>query len=450
MSRVCWRCVVACVVIGLLSTVRVGYALPVGEAAAPASASAPSSLVLTLREALDAAIGNNPTVQLYKERIEAARAQVLTQFGAMLPNFSSTVQQSQQTNFLGTFGLTPVRTQPFSIFDARVNASQNLLSLSLIQRWRASRESLQVAEFEADVSKFDTMASVAILYMDALKAEATVKAHEANQMVMNELLAVLKQRQRGGAATGLDTARLESQLANEGQLLSNARYDRAHAMFNLVTQLGLPIETPVLLRDSLQAAITDQESPELAVEEAIRKRPEVQAQFKRVRATELTYSSVTGERIPSLVGQGNYGLIGNRYNNTLDTYNMALLLQVPIFDGAQREGRISEARSQLRQEAWRMRAVLNQVKFEVHDALAALNAAQEQVTIATGGSQSALRELSLARERFVTISGTNQFEVTNALNNVARARDNLVTALYQLNAARVNVARATGNLSTLN
>jgi outer membrane protein TolC len=449
MSTVCWGLVVGSVVAGMLGIVRLGHALPMEEAAAPASVPSLPPLVLTLRGALDAAIDQNPTVQLYKERIEAARAQVLTQFGALLPNLSSTVEQSRHVNFLGTFGLSPIRTNPFSIFDARVNASQNLLSLSLIQKWRASRESLKGAEFDADVSTFDTMASAALSYMDALKAEATVRAHDANRQVMNELLAVLKQRQRSGVATGLDTVRLESQLANEGQLLSVAQYDRTHALLNLVTQLGLPIETPVSLSDALQSVVRDTRTPDLAVEEAIGKRPEVQAQAKRVRAAELTYSSITGERIPSLVARGDYGLIGNRYNNALDTYNMALLLQVPIFDGAQREGRISEARSQWRQEAWRMRAVANQVKFEVHDALAALPAAQEQVTIAHDGLQAALRELSLARERFAVVSGNNQFEVTNALNNVARARVNWVTALYQLNTARVNFARATGNLNTM-
>ena len=79
-------------------------------------------------------------------------------------------------------------------------------------------------------------------------------------------------------------------------------------------------------------------------------RAEVQAQAKRIRSAELSYSSVTGERCPSLVAQGDTGLIGNRWNNSLDTYNMALLLQIPLFDGGQREGRISSARSQLRQE----------------------------------------------------------------------------------------------------
>ena len=71
---------------------------------------------LSMRTAMAAAAQQNPSVLLSKERIEAAKGDVTTQLGAMLPNLSANVRQSQQTQFLGTFGLAPVRTEPFSIF----------------------------------------------------------------------------------------------------------------------------------------------------------------------------------------------------------------------------------------------------------------------------------------------------------------------------------------------
>lgn len=409
----------------------------------------PAVLTLTLREALTAAVDNNPDVQLYKERIAAAQGQVQTQLGSLLPNLAGTVRQTRQTQFLGTFGLAPQRTDPFSIFDGRVNASQNLFSVSLIQRWRASRESLHVTEFESDSRKYDVMASAALAYMEGLKAMAMVKMHEANQRVMEELLVLVKQRQRGGVATGLDIARLDAQIATERQLASTSRYEVEHSKLTLLNLLAIPYDVKLALTDDLKREIGEVLDTQDAVESALSARPEVQAQFTRVKASELTYSSITGERLPSLVAQGDYGLIGNRWNNSLDTYNMALLLQIPIFDGAQREGRIAESRSQLRQEALRMRAVINQVKMEVHDALAAVAAAREQAAIAQAGLQMATKELDLARERYAVITAASYFELTNGLTSVARARENLVNALFQLNAARVNLARSTGSLNTL-
>lgn len=441
----------ACVLaIGICVADSVAADVSSGEPILSPRAVASNPLQLTLKGALTAAVHNNPDVLLYRERIQEAQGHVRTQLGAMLPNLAANVRQTRQTQFLGTIGLSPVRTDPFSIFDTRISATQNLFSLSLIQRWRASRESLRVTEREAEAQTLDTMASVGLAYMEGLKAMAMVKTHEANQQVMNELLVIVQQRQRGGVATRLDTARLEAQLAVERQQAASARYELEHAKLTLINLLALPIDSSLALIDEWVIGVPDMLTPEGAVDMGVSQRPEVQAQAIRVKASELTYSSITGERVPSLVAQGEYGLVGNRWNNTLDTYNMALSLQIPIFDGAQREGRIAQARSQLQQETLRLKAILNHVKMEVYDALASLGAAKEQVGIAQAGLQMASIELDLARERYAVMTSASHFELTNGLSAVARARENLVNALFQLNAARVNLARSTGSLHTLN
>lgn len=404
---------------------------------------------LSLRAAMAAAAQQNPSVLLSRERIEAAKGEVTTQLGAMLPNLSANVRQSQQTQFLGTFGLAPVRTEPFSIFDARVSASQNLFSLSLIQRWRASREALQVAEFDSQSSRFDTMASTGLAYLEGVKSATALAMRQANLRLIQELLATTKVRQKEGAATGLEVARLEGQLANEQQQVVAAQADLERAKNTLGNLLGLTFEVRMTLTDPLQPQVPEAAAAQAAWEQAITNRAEIQAQAKRIRSAELSYSSVTGERLPSLVAQGDTGLVGNRWNNSLDTYNMALLLQIPLFDGGQREGRISTARSQVRQEAFRMQVVLNQVRAEVNEARIALASARDKAALAQAGLQAATKETALAKERYAILTAASQFDVITAITSMARARENLVGALFELNAARVNYARATGTLESL-
>ena len=58
-----------------------------------------------------------------------------------------------------------------------------------------------------------------------------------------------------------------------------------------------------------------------------------------------------------------------------------------------------------------------------------------------------------AHELYSGIAGRLRHDggrLTNGLSAVARARGNLVNAFFQLNAARVNLARSTGSLNTLN
>jgi len=401
-------------------------------------------LRLTIREAMDAALDNNPNVRLFKEKIQAARANTFTQLGAMLPNLSSSVHQYQATIFLGTIGLSPVRTNDFSIFDARTTLSQSLFSFSLLQRWQASREALKVAELEAVSTNADTMAKTALVYVEAQKADELVRAREANVKLFGELLDLIRSRRGGGMATGLDTERLEAQMANVRQQLAAVRYEVARLHANLLNLLGIVDPVKLVLTDALKQDAGDMPRFEEAVGVAFGERPEVKAQAQRIKTANLALRSTVSERLPSLTGQGDYGLIGNRYNNTLDTYNVGVFLNVPLFDGGQREGRIKEARSQMRQEAIRLDVVKQQVMLDVREALVTLASAKEQFAIAQDGVRAALSELDLAADRFRQLSGATTLEVTNAMFNLSRARENAVEALFRLNASRVNLSRGLG------
>jgi outer membrane protein TolC len=110
------------------------------------------------------------------------------------------------------------------------------------------------------------MASVALTYMEGLKAMGMVKMHEANQQVMAELLSLVKQRQRVGVATGLDVARLDAQLASEWQQASASHYAVERARLNLLNLLALPYETPVTLTDEFRPDVLSPPVVQAAVE----------------------------------------------------------------------------------------------------------------------------------------------------------------------------------------
>jgi outer membrane protein TolC len=414
----------------------------------PPNFTEPPVLKLSLRDALDAALDNNPNVKVFREKIEAARGVSRTQLGALLPNLTSTARWNTQTFFLGTIGIQPVRTDPFNITDGRGNLTQSIFSWSLIERWRASRAALQVAEQESEITKNDTMATVALHYMEVLRHEETVAAREANVELYKELVAFIRSRQIGGMATGLDTARLETQLENERQRLEVARNDVERAKLALINSLGINFDVKLVLTDQLKSTDDPVPSQVQAMEAAMGNRPELKAQQQRLKVAGLSLSSIQGEQLPSLQATGDYGAIGNKWNATLGTYNVGVALTVPIFDGGQRLGRISESRSLLQQEQYKTALVTNQVTMELREALVTLVSAKEQLKIAKDGLKAAFTEVQLARERFRVLS-SNSLELSNALASLVRARDNLVDALFRVNASRVNLARAQGKLEEM-
>lgn len=408
----------------------------------------PLVLRLSLADAIQAALDNNPNVKYYRERIEAARSVSRTQLGALLPNLSSQGKFNNQTFFFGTIGGAPVRSQPFNIVDGRGTLSQSLFSLSLIDRWRASRSAFQVAELESASTQNDTMATVALHYFDILRNQEIVAARVSNVVLFEELVTFVTNRRSGGMATGLDVARLESQLENERQRLELAKGDVERTKVILLNDLGIGFDGNIVLTDEMKGAVESVPSLESAMEAAINNRPELKAQLQRIKTAELSLKSIKGERLPSLSAQGDYGLIGTQIDNTLSTYNVGVLLSVPIYDGGQREGRIGESRSQFNQEMYKLDVVKNQVNLDLREALVTLKAAMEQHRIGKDGLKAALTEVSLARER-ISVLSSNTLEMSNALFSLVRARENMIDALFRLNASRVNLARAQGRLQEL-
>ncbi len=435
-------------VIGFPLGLAMGLGSPETAQAAEPALQLPE-LRLSLRDAVEAALDNNPNVRLFKERVLEAGGVARTRLGALLPNLSGQVNQRSQTFNLGAFGIPGGGVVgPFNPFDARATLVQNLFSLSLIQRWRAARTGIEVATLDAEATKRDIMATVGLLYMEALRAEAAVKASEANIELNRQLLKLAQDRKAAGLATGLDVTRAQVQLENEKQRLLVAQNQSDRTKLNLIRSIGIDFEIDLILTDELRLVELETQTPTEALQVARENRVELEAQARRQKLASLTLSSVTHERIPSLSASGDYGFIGLGIENTLPTRTLGVTLSVPLYDGGQREGRISESRSQVRQEQIRMKDVSDQVTLEVRDALLTIASAKQQVLVSQDGLRLALRELELARERFA-VGVANNVEVTNAQTSVARARDNVIEALFNFNAARINLARAQGQMNSL-
>jgi outer membrane protein len=430
----------------------------VGIVAAEASDSSPPELKLSLRDAIQAAIDNNVNVRLLKERIAAAQAQANTSLGALLPNVGGYLNGRNQTVNLAAFGLPADRlaglgltrsvTEPFAVYDARATLVQNIFSLSLIQRWRAAKSGVDIANFEAEVTKRDVMATVGLLYIEVLRADEAVKAREADIDLAQQLFKLARDRKAAGVATGLDVTREEVQLENDRQRLLVAQNEQESARLNLIRAIGIDFEVRLVLTDELKFLPVKAQSTEQVLTIAHEQRLELRAQEQRQRLASLSLSSVTSERIPTLSLAGDYGWIGVKPQDALATHSIGLTFSIPIFDGGQRESRISESRSRVRQESIRMKDVSDQVNLEVRNALLTLESSQQQVAVAQKGIDLAAKELTFARDRFEAGLTTN-IEVTNAQTSMARARDNLIEALFRFNASRINLARAKGEIEKL-
>ena len=139
---------------------------------------------------------------------------------------------------------------------------------------------------------------------------------------------------------------------------------------------------------------------------------------------------------------------GLRPGNSIPAYTYQLTLDIPLFTG----GRISAERARAGLEEKKIvqgkQDLGNQIALQLQTAIAELNSARAEVDVANLGVKLAEEEVGQARDRFVA-GVANNIEVINAQDELARANDNQIAALYRYNQARANVAHAAGQFENL-
>ncbi|HET7462819.1 MAG TPA: TolC family protein [Longimicrobium sp.] len=428
-------------------------------AAGTVTAQRATPVPLTLARAVAVAADTAPAVQLAALRVSEAEQRVRETRGALLPNLNAAVAEDRRTQNLETFGfelpLPPGQSispkiGPVDVFDARLRASTPLYDPAGLVRVRAARAAAEGTQAEAGTAAETAGQRAALAYVTAQRAAATVSARREDVRLAGELVTLAQAQLDRGVATALDVTRARTQLATAQGLLSVAQNQLDQARINLSRAMGVDPRIPLDAADPLNAntAATAVPADEAAaVQAAVANRPELKSVAAQQRAAQLAARAVRAERLPRLDLAADYGVTGLNVPDAFPTYNIAVQVSLPVFDGFRREAR-QQQQELVAQEA-RVRAgdVQQQVEAEVRSALLDVANGQDQQRIAAERLRLANEELSQSQERFANGLATN-IEVINAQQNLVRARDAVIDAQAATAAARVNLARATG--TTLN
>jgi outer membrane protein TolC len=334
------------------------------------------------------------------------------------------------------------------VFDARARVSQSLFDPAARTRVQSARTS--VAAADADVGQTADLAatSAANAYLSVLRADAVYRARLQDSTLAADLLQIARDQVRAGTGVALDVTRALSQLTASRTQLIVARNERARTRIDLARTLGLPLVN-LELADSLASLPLNVTTTEReALEAAYGGRKDLQALILSAEAAHQQASSIRKERLPTVGVVADYGLSQRNGRSYLPTYDLGVLLSVPIFDGFRREGRVEEQESQARELENRVRDLRTQVEADVRTALLNLTSSAEAVASARERLALAEQEVAQARERFQAGVAGNADVITASLTlNLARTQ--LVDALTSYQASRVALARAQGSITTL-
>ena len=428
-----------------LATLIVGTVLHPSETT---YAQQPPPLRLTLQDAIHKAYQANLSVLVGATRIDEAEAnRTRRQSAALLPRISAQTYANAQNRNLRAFGLSlpgiPSTVGPFSNYDFRVYAQQNIVDLESYRNLKASERAVDAGKMDLQDARDLIVRVIAGLYLNAQSAAARATAAESRVTDSTTLYKLAKDKHDTGTATGVDVLRAEVQLANDKQALLIANNQYKQSLLALARNLGMDPGTPMELAEPLAYKPLSQSESDALVPSALGSRADyLSLAAQRQELVEQQRAS-HARFYPKLSINGNFGGIGRSIGGVQATGLIQGQIDFTVFD-RDREGEAADLAARVKRFDEQIADLRRGIDEDVREALLNLDSAAQQVAVAEEGQNLARRELELAQDRFES-GATNNVEVVTAQDELARAEDNYILAVSSHVDAKFALARAQGN-----
>ena len=414
--------------------------------ASRASAQEAAPLRLTLQEAIEKGLQANLGVLVADTRVQELAGTRTRRRANLLPRVRTQSFVNLQNRNLSAFGISfpgvPEVVGPFSNFDFRVYAEQNVVDLPSYHNWKASLRQLDAGKLDYQDARDLIVRSIAGLYLNAQSAGARVEAAQARVTSADALYRLAKDKHDVGTATGVDTLRAQVELANEKQSLLVARNQQKQALLALARNIGMNPGTPLELAESLQFQPVSRPEAESALRSALLARSDYMSlASQRLSLTEQQRAS-HARYFPKFSINGNYGGLGRSIAGIKGIGIIQGTLDFTLFD-RDRNGEAQEVAARLHRIDDQIADLRRGIDEDIREALLNLESAAEQVAVAQEGRDLAQRELDLAQDRFQS-GVTNNVEVVTAQDALARAQENYIVAVSSHMDARFALSRAVG------
>ncbi len=419
---------------------------PAPPAASPGAAN-PAVLQLTLKQAVELALKQNPQRVIAKillfeseRNSQIARAPLLPQAGidgaASLNQYNLQIVESQPR---------PVDAGPYQYLDVGPNFSQTLLNLPLIRAYQAGREGVKQARSDERTAREIAVQATVNEYLLILRALADREAAQSRVDLAQRLYEQASQLQKNGIGLNIDTTRANVELQNEKQNLIDADTATRTTKYQLAALLDLPRTQELDVVDRLSFFDLPAMEKEALVTAALAARPEMRSFDSQQRIARLNTDAAGEQRLPQLAFDGFWHYQAKHISDGVPGYTYEITLAFPLFTGGKIHAEEAKAKLEEQRIAENRRQLEAQIVSDVKTAFDQLAAARTSVDVANLGLKLAQDEVAQAQRRFAAGVTTN-VEVITAQDALARASDNQIAALYNFNLSRALLARATGDI----
>lgn len=402
---------------------------------------------MTLDEAIAQGLKANLGVLVAASHVDESEGTRLRSLSAaLLPRVTSQAYANVQNRDLKAFGISlpgfPSVVGPFSNYDFRIYAQQNIVDLTSLRQFKASEDALAASKLDYRDAQDLVVRSVASMYLNAQSANALVESAHSRVVDSEALLKLAADKHDAGTATGVDVLRAQVQLANDRQSLLIAENQLKQSVIQLARNIGLDPGTPIEIAEPFEFRPLPEQSMEILAAAALSERADYLSLASQRRALVEQKGANHARNYPRLSLNGNIGEIGRSIGGVQTTGLIQGQIDFTLFD-KDRSGEAIEIENRIKRIDAQMADLRRGIEQDLRVALLNLQSSAEQVAVARDGESLAHRELEMAEDRF-KVGTANNVEVITAQDQLARAEQNTILALSGHMDAKYALARAMG------
>ena len=416
---------------------------------------------ISLRQAVNLAEVNNPSLKAVASQVEQAQSNLRAQIALWYPSLS--LSSSALPSYQGGESSSAPRNLPLSRtttsiwqMDATLRASWRLIDPTRTPTIAAARDQFEKAKNQYLIALRDLRLQVAQSYLDLQQSDDGVRIGQESVRASLVSLRDAKARFQAGVATKLEVLQAETQLARDQQVLTGFLAAQAIGRRLLATQLDLPQTiTPTAsdpsmvlgvwspsLQESIVAAYAFREELDQVLLDISIANSDANAQLAQSQPFLNIVNSLTTGTFNGYSGQSIQQDLSGRYGWNVDN-SVGLTFNWNLFDGGAAKARYRQDKQRAQENIYRFAERRDSIRRDVEESFYELEKNNRNITTTAQEVLSARESLRLARLRFQA-GVTTQREVVDTQRDLTQAEVRYSSAISDYNKRLVELQRRTG------
>jgi len=367
------------------------------------------------------------------------------------------LQRFQQYGTFEEFGVDPITGLPFSVTRTdpkdysptlRLQFRQPLFTYNRLKTgYKRADLNLENTVQTYSRSQLDIIYNVTTGFYNLFRAQQQLEIDRAQVQQSENAHRLAKLKQQAGLFPELEVLRLEVEVANARNTLTNSEANLQRIEDNFKLQIGLPIEesvqgnTEVTYRPIAVAL-------EKALSEALQRRTELRSDEISVQLSEISVretdaaSEVRGELFLS------YGIFNRRekfrdaFQDFSNDRRATFELTMPLWDWGKNGAEVQAAQASLESNRLTKQNRLDLIKQEIRDAVRSLQSSQQRLEISRRSEELAEKSYKISLLKFENGDLSSQ-DLALEQNRLTQAKTNSLNAIIDYKQALADLRRKT-------